>query len=112
MKGVNLGEFEELVLLMVGIEYAEAYGVSLQRGIEENTGRTVKISAVHSALHRLGRKGYVTSQMGGASASRGGRRKRLFNLTDSGRKVIEQRRQERSRLWDLMPRLTLQPVRC
>jgi PadR family transcriptional regulator len=110
MKGINLGEFEELVLLMVGVMYAEAYGVGLQKGIEEQTGRAVKISAVHSALQRLERKGYVTSQMGGASASRGGRRKRLFNLTDSGRKVIEHRRAERVRLWDMIPRLTMRPV--
>ncbi|MFT5144834.1 MAG: PadR family transcriptional regulator PadR [Rhodothermales bacterium] len=110
MKGVNLGEFEELVLLMVGVMYAEAYGVALQKGIEEQTGRSVKISAVHSALQRLARKGHVTSQMGGASASRGGRRKRLFNLTDSGKKVIEHRRQERVKLWEMMPRLTSRPA--
>ncbi len=107
MKGTNLGEFEELVLLMVGVLYAEAYGVAIQTAIVEHTGRAVKISAVHSALHRLSEKGYLTSRMGGATAQRGGRRKRLFTLTDAGKLILEKRRDERARLWQLMPKWSI-----
>ncbi len=107
MKGTNLGEFEELVLLVVGVLYEEAYGVAIQKAIAEHTGRAVKISAVHSALHRLSEKGYLTSRMGGATAQRGGRRKRLFTLTDAGKLVLEKRRDERTRLWQLMPKWSL-----
>lgn len=95
---------------MVGILYEDAYGVALKKGIEEHTSRGVKISAVHSALNRLEKKGFLVSRMGGASASRGGRRKRLFTLTQAGRKVVETRRDERMRLWEMMPRLTMQPA--
>lgn len=108
MKGSNLGEFEELILLMVGVLYSEAYGVAIQDAIEKHTGRSVKISAVHSALHRLEKKGYLTSWVGGATKARGGRRKRFFEITQAGKAAIQARREMRERLWGLMPNLGLQ----
>ncbi len=78
MKGINLGEFEELVLLTVGALHEQAYGVSVMDEIKGETGRNVNISAIHTALKRLEEKGFVESQMGGATNVRGGRRKRSF----------------------------------
>src|SRR5690349_22853535 len=88
-KGNYLGEFEELVLLTVASLPNEAYGVSIMQYIVAETGRSVNISAVHEVLKRLQRKGYLKSSMGGATTERGGRRKRFFVLTASGRKVLE-----------------------
>ena len=50
MKGTHLGEFEELVLLIVGILADQAYAVSVTEDIEKQTGRSVSLSPVHSAL--------------------------------------------------------------
>jgi len=50
----------------------------------------VNIGALHSVLKRLEGKGYLTSNMGGATTERGGRRKRYFNVTGEGRKVTEE----------------------
>lgn len=61
MKGTQLGEFEELVLLIVGILNGEAYGVSILKDIEEHTGRKVTVSTIHTALYRLEEKGFVES---------------------------------------------------
>ena len=108
MKGTHLGEFEELILLMVGILYDRAYGVAIMHALKEHTGRSVKISAVHSALHRLEKKGYLTSWVGGATQERGGRRKRFFEITHAGKAAITARRQTREQLWGLMPDLSLQ----
>jgi DNA-binding PadR family transcriptional regulator len=89
-KGNYLGEFEELVLLSVASLADEAYGVSVMQYINRETGRNVNISAVHEVLKRLQRKGYVKSKMGGATAERGGRRKRIFTLTVSGKKNLQE----------------------
>ena len=89
-KGDYLGEFEELVLLSAASLPDEAYGVSIMNYIIEETGRNVNISAVHEVLKRLERKGYLKSKMGGATQERGGRRKRYFILTASGRKTLEE----------------------
>ena len=106
MKGKNLGELEELVLLMVGALTDGAYGVAIMDEIEAQTGRRLNISAIHSVLKRLETKGYLKSEMGGATSARGGRRKRIFTISSSGRIALEQVRDVRNQLWDRIPKLT------
>ena len=47
MKNYSLGEFEELVLLLVAALHDEAYGVSIHGNLEEKLSKTVNISAIH-----------------------------------------------------------------
>lgn len=107
MKGYHLGELEELVLLIVGILDQEAYGVSVVEEIKNQTGRKVNISAIHTVLNRLEEKGFVNSQMGGATEERGGRRKRLFSLSAHGRSAIQEIKEVRNRLYDQLPPLAM-----
>ena len=108
MKGTYLGEFEELVLLTVGVLYKNAYGVAIQEEIENQTGRTLNISAVHAALKRLEDKGYVKSKMGEPTQERGGRRKRLFSLTTAGKKALEEAHSLRTQMYNQIPRVALE----
>jgi len=100
---IYLGELEELILLMVALIGAGAYGVSITDELEEQTGRVITISAVHAALHRLEEKGFVKSRMGGASMERGGRRKRLFQVTAYGRQALQELRDVRNAIWAQLP---------
>ena len=99
-----LGEFEELVLLTVAVMNGLAYGVVITEDLAARTKRGIQISAVHVALYRLEEKGLVRSQMGGATKERGGRRKRLFSITASGKNVLEEIRSIREQLWSLIPK--------
>ncbi len=103
MKGTNLGEFEELILLTVCILFENAYGVTVMQELEKQTGRSLSISAVHAALIRLEKKGFLTSRMGGATQARGGRRKRYFQITDSGKAALTEMRRIREKLWQMIP---------
>lgn len=103
MKRTYLGEFEELVLLTVALLEGTAYGVSITHEIIEQTARTVRLNQVHAALHRLEEKGMVSSQMGEATAERGGRRKRLFLVTAYGRQTLLDIQSVRTHLWNLLP---------
>jgi DNA-binding PadR family transcriptional regulator len=107
IKGNYLGEFEELVLLSVASLMDEAYGVSIMQYIIKETGRNVNISAVHEVLKRLQRKGYLKSKMGGATQERGGRRKRFFLLTVSGRKILEEAMKLKLQLYKQVPNFSL-----
>ncbi len=100
-----LGEFEEVVLLTVGILGEAAYGLNIKDAIEQQTNRKASIGALHSALNRLEKKGLLESYTGGATKERGGRRKRFFVLTAYGKKVLTQSRDLRNDLWNLMPDL-------
>jgi len=108
MKGTYLGEFEELVLLTVGILFEDAYGLAVVDELEKKTGRKVMISAVHKALVRLEDKGYLRSHMGGAMELRGGRDKRLYTLTRAGIKVLAQSREVRNAMWKEIPGIVLE----
>ncbi|GAB5527247.1 MAG: hypothetical protein Roseis2KO_51190 [Roseivirga sp.] len=105
MKGTSLGEFEELVLLTVGILYNDAYGLGIRDELEKQTGRKVMISSVHKALVRLEDKGFLSSYLGGATEERGGRKKRLYELTVSGKKVLNQSKELRNAMWDSVPKV-------
>ena len=103
MKGTYLGEFEELVLLAVAALSGDAYGVTIGTMIEEQANRSVTISTIHNVLYRLEKKGFVKSELGGATAERGGRNKRLFTITETGQAVLVQSKEIRSRMWNNIP---------
>lgn len=106
MRTPHIGELEELVLLTVGSLYANAYAVNILEVIRENSNRILDVTAVHSVLRRLEKKGYVISTMGGATAERGGRRKRFFTLTQTGRQVLDEIMEIRTSLYSKLPKLT------
>lgn len=103
MRRTYLGEFEEVVLLMVAILNGEAYGVTVSQALEEHTGRIVTFGTVHNTLIRLEEKGFVSSQLGGATNERGGRRKRIFQVTALGNRALQEIQQLRQELWEMMP---------
>src|SRR5262245_7921677 len=104
MKGTNLGELEEIVLLVVGILFDDAYGVAIQEEMMKRCDRKATLSTVHVALHRLEEKGYLESRFDGATNERGGRRKLLFRVTKAGQKALANSRDLRNELWRAVPK--------
>ncbi len=90
MGRIYLGEFEELVLLTVGVLYESAYAVAITKEISEQSGRSVNVSAVHKSLYRLEKKGMLKSRLGDPESKRGGKRKRLFTITPFGKKALDE----------------------
>jgi DNA-binding PadR family transcriptional regulator len=103
MKETQLGEFEEVILILAGILGREAYAFRIAEEFETQTGRSVSIGAVHSSLVRLDDKGFLTSEMGAATNERGGRRKRIYTITASGKRVVKASREFRESLWNQLP---------
>ncbi|GAB4027434.1 PadR family transcriptional regulator [Spirosoma koreense] len=101
-----LGEFEELVLLTVAILNGTAYGLAIAEELKQRTHRPINLSGVHVALYRLEEKGFVKSALGGATAARGGRRKRLFSVTAYGKRTLDDIRLVRNDLWAAIPNLS------
>jgi DNA-binding PadR family transcriptional regulator len=102
-----LGEFEELVLTMVGILQEDAYGNAIVNEIKQRVGRDTNLSAVHVTLYRLEDKGLIKSKMGGATNARGGRRKRIFTITNAGMSMLKSMKEARMELWSLVPQLKI-----
>jgi len=107
MKKYQLGEFEEIVLLTVGVLYNEAYGVAIKDEMEKRLERKVSVGALQSALRRMEKKGYLESKVGEINAKRGGKPKRYFFITAYGKSVLEYYKDVRSELWNSMPKVVL-----
>jgi PadR family transcriptional regulator, regulatory protein PadR len=103
MKETGFGEFEEVILLLVGILGDDAYAFRIAEEFETQTKRPVSIGAVHSSLNRLEEKGFLRSAMGKSTAERGGRRKRIYTITAYGQRTLASARDFRLSLWRQFP---------
>ena len=108
MKKYQLGEFEELVILTVGILNNEAYSVAIKDEIESRLSRRVSMGALHTALKRMEDKGYLKSYAGESTEERAGRPKRYFQITALGKKAIQHVKSTREELWSAIPKTVLQ----
>lgn len=99
----NLGEFEELVMLTIGVLGEEAYGLAIKTEIEKRMKRAVSMGALHTGLYRLEEKGYLRSRLGQATNVRGGKPKRYFQVTASGQKALKEMMDNRKALWKDIP---------
>ena len=112
MKEYQLGEFEEIVLLTVAILNDDSYGVSIKQEIETRLGRSVSVSALQTALRRLEKKGYLKSNLGEATAIRGGKRKRYFKVTKVGKAALDHTKETRMNLWSAIPNVSYEYARA
>lgn len=102
-----LGEFEELVLTLVAALQEDAYGAAIAEEIETRMKRDVNLSAVHVTLYRLEDKGFLKSSLGGGTNERGGRRKRIYTITNAGLATLKVMKEARVDLWKLVPQLKI-----
>ena len=105
-----LGEFEELVLTLVAALQEDAYGAAIANEIAQRLNREVTLSAVHVTLYRLEDKGFIQSAFGGATNERGGRRKRLYTVTNAGLTILRAMKEVRVGLWKMVPQLKVKAV--
>jgi PadR family transcriptional regulator PadR len=110
MKGTNLGEFEELVLLTVAALMSDAYSVGICDELSKRTGRNAKLGVVHAVLNRLEEKGLVKSRLGEATNIRGGKRKRYYTVTSGGKAALLKAKEIRDGLWSAIPDLALKRI--
>jgi PadR family transcriptional regulator, regulatory protein PadR len=107
MKRIQLGEFEEIVLLTVGVLHGNAYGVTIKDEIEQRLDREVTIGALQITLRRLEAKGFLKSKLGDSTESRRGRPKLFFEITAYGKKALDYSKESRDELWKALPKLVL-----
>jgi PadR family transcriptional regulator PadR len=82
-----IGEFEYLLLTSSVRLGDDAYGAAIRREIENSTGSRCSIGALYTTLDRLEAKGLIETWMGDATPRRGGRRKRMVQVTPKGSRV-------------------------
>jgi PadR family transcriptional regulator, regulatory protein PadR len=107
MRKEFLNDFEELILTMVAALRENAYGAAITVEMEQWLGRKVTLSAVHVILYRLEDKGYIKSAVGGATNERGGRRKRIYSITNAGVAILQFMKETRTQIWGMVPQMKI-----
>ena len=95
----KLSRREEQILLAVWNLRERAYLLSIKKYLSEVTGLNRSVGAIHKPLRILERTGYLTADLGEATAKRGGRRKRIYTVTDAGLRMLDQLQQMHDILW-------------
>jgi len=91
---------EELIIMAVLNLEEEAYLVAITDYLTKLTGKTVNLASAHLPLGRLERAGLIISEMGEATAVRGGRRKKIYRITKEGFAALEEHKRITDRLWE------------
>ena len=97
---LNLGEFEQLILLAILRLGDDAYGVTIRAELADRTERNVAPGAMYTALERLETKGLIESRMSEPTPQRGGRAKRKVTVTAAGMEAVTRAVQAYERLLD------------
>ncbi len=90
---------EEIVLLAVWKLQGNAYGVTIRQRILDTTGQEWSIGAIYPPLHRLEKKGMLTTIKGEPLPERGGRSKVYYQVTEEGRKAMLEIKRVHEAIW-------------
>jgi DNA-binding PadR family transcriptional regulator len=84
---VYLGEFEQLVLLAILRLGDRASGAAIRDAVEDGSGRTVWIGAVHTTLDRAIDKGLIRARVVPPTRA-GERRHKVYQLEPAGKAAL------------------------
>jgi DNA-binding PadR family transcriptional regulator len=95
---MTLGDLQNLTMLAVARLGPRAFAREIRTVLAEVAGRDVSVSTVFVTLTRLEDQGLLASERGTAPA-RGGRKTRIFSLTEPGWEAVSRTREASERLW-------------
>lgn len=98
-----LSRSEELVLLAVWKLREDAYCVPIRDFLNRITGKTWSFGSVYDPLNRLEKKGLLESYLCGPTKARGGRSKRIYQVTSAGRQELGEIRALQQAAWEEVP---------
>jgi PadR family transcriptional regulator PadR len=106
-----LSRSEEMVLLVVWNLQEEASCLPIQRKLKETTGHEWSLGSIYDPLDRLERKKLLSSRLTEPTKERGGRSRRIYRLTDLGRRALRELRTIQEVLWSEALDLETEPER-
>jgi PadR family transcriptional regulator PadR len=106
MKGLT--RKEELIMLSILNLHREAYLVAITDHLSLVTSHEIMLTSVHLPLMRLEKMGMIESELGEATAVRGGRRKKIYRITKAGFHALNKHKRINDALWAAYPSLSEQ----
>ena len=103
-----LSSQDEILMLTILALGDNAYGVTIRRHVSKATGKEWSIGAIYDPLYRLEQKGFVRSFLSDPTRERGGRSKRMFEVTKEGKEALQKHKKVRDELWGTVSGLAFQ----
>ena len=107
--GLQLGEFEQVVLLAILRLKDDAYGASIGVEIAACTQREPAAGALYTTLDRLEDKGLVRWKSGPGTPARNGLPRRVYAVTPGGLVALRASRKTLQRMWHGLEHLLEDP---
>jgi PadR family transcriptional regulator PadR len=104
-----LSRSEELVLLVVWNLQDEASCLPIRRKLLESTGHEWSLGSIYDPLDRLEKKKFLVSRLTEPTKERGGRSRRIYRLTDLGKRELHELRTIQEVLWSEALELEQEP---
>lgn len=102
-----LSRAEEIILLSVLELEEDAYGISIRKLIQKNTGMKWSLAQIYDPLNKLTQKGYLVKYKGKSTPERGGRHKYLYRITEEGKDALMEIRKVYENIWEKVPKKAL-----
>lgn len=90
---------EEFVMLAIWKLQEKAYSLPLRKQVSKSTGYEWSLSSIYTPLNRLTKKGLLTSYLTEPVRERGGRPRRIYQLTPKGRQALLHIRSVEQAVW-------------
>ncbi len=95
----SLSRREEQILLTIAHLQENAYLVAIRKHLSIVQQREWSIGAIHIPLRRLEKMGSIESFFGESTAVRGGRRKKIYQLTKQGKSALIENKRINDIFW-------------
>lgn len=95
-----LSRSEELVLLAIWKLQENAYCVSIRELLIKTTGKKRSFGSTYDPLDRLEKKGLLRSFLSEPTKERGGRSKRIYELTPEGKQELLEIKNIQKAMWE------------
>ena len=99
MKTKFLSRPEEIILHAVWELQEDAYCVPIRKHVSRLTGKAWSFGAVYVPLQRLEKKGLLKSYLDDPLPMRGGKSRRIYNITPPGLKALAEVRKLHDSMW-------------
>ena len=100
-----LSRIEEILLLAIWKLGDEAFGISIRKQVEKDTGVKWLSGAVYAPLSRLKKNGYVTTELEDSDRGQKGRPRLYYKLTPLGINKLISIQEVNRCLWSNVPEL-------
>ena len=98
---------EEMILLVVWRLQENAYSLTIHKEISKLSGKKWSLGSIYMPLERLVKKRLLTTFLSDITPERGGRHKRIYELTEEGKAALNNTREIKEKVWAGIPKFVV-----